>query len=171
MSSTAIASVTPLPSEVALNDSLGAFEGEPILISMISLTKAGVSLSEAMKVDPADLRIHDEVVVVLRCTVEEIRFKPISKDADALARVHTLKADTATMLDDAEAAGVSDLLAKQAERIQLAKEAEQGIRRLPDEGALGSDHMDGHHEDNPTEGCPVCESEQAADAPSPIGLV
>jgi hypothetical protein len=151
---------------------LGTFDGKDVLRTAISVTNAGDGLSEAMKVDPTLLHLGDKVYVVLECEVAKVRFDPIKDIDDAVSRVHVLKAGTATMVD---ADLVQQQLAEQAERIQLAKEAEAGIERLPyaatDE--LDAAHDDGEHADGLVDGCPQCQAEADAEddeltEPTPI---
>jgi hypothetical protein len=141
---------------------LGEFDGQQVLRTTIAVTNAGDGLSDALKVDPALLHLGDKVYVVLECEVSKIRLDPI-KDTDALTRVHTLRAGTATMVD---ADMVQAQLAEQAERIALAKEAESGVSRMFDKGEdqLLAEHEEGDHADGLVDRCPECEAERAAEA-------
>lgn len=150
---------------------LGTFDGKDVLRTAISVTNAGDGLSEAMKVDPTLLHLDEKVYVVLECQVAKVRFDPI-KDTDAVSRVHVLRAGTATMVDGDL---VQKQLQEQAERIQLAKEAEAGIQRLPqyDGDQLVADHEAGDHAEGLVDGCPECQAEADAEddevaEPTPI---
>ncbi len=129
---------------------LGKFEGKPVHGTRIAVTRAGDGLSEAMKVDPIILHQGDTVYVVLECAVDKVRFDPIDK-TDGVARVHLLKAGTATLIDgDA----VRSALDEQRERITLAKEADQGVQRIGFD--LAAAHAAGEHEDSPVDECTAC---------------
>lgn len=151
---------------------LAPFDGMDVLRTTIAVTNAGDGLSEAMKVDPQEFHLGDEVFVVLRCEVAKVQFVPI-KDTDALSRVHVLKAGDATIIDGDI---VEDHLIAQAERILKAKEQAAGVTRLAfddeDEGSkpdpegdedemdeatvLHVHHAQGLHDEAPAEGCPDC---------------
>lgn len=124
--------MTDLATAMADTSKLSPFDGCPVVRTAIAVTKAGDGLSEALKVDPQEYHVGDKVYVVLECEVAAVRFKPVDKDTpDVLVREHTLRAGTATMVDGDL---VATQLAEQAERIQLAKEAAEGVARLPYEG-------------------------------------
>jgi glucokinase len=147
---------------------LSSFDGLDVLRATIAVTGAGDGLSEAMKVDPQEFHHGEELYVVLKCEVAKVRFDPI-KDTDALIRVHILKAGDATIVDKAL---VGPLVAEQAERIRLAKEAAAGVRRLEfadqdeetEEDVLHRQHEQGVHEDGTRDNCPDCEAELALEA-------
>lgn len=146
---------------------LSSFDGLDVLRATIAVTGAGDGLSEAMKVDPQEFHHGEELYVVLKCEVAKVRFDPI-KDTDALIRVHILKAGDATIVDKGL---VGPLVAEQAERIRLAKEAAAGVRRLEfaddndDEAdVLHRQHEAGVHEDGTRDGCPDCETELELEA-------
>lgn len=102
---------------------LTPFEAQRVARTKVAVTNAGDGLSEAMAVDPVELHIGDEVYIVLAATVSKVRFEEI-KDSTALARIHVLRAGTASLVDESI---VADYLAKQRSRIEEA----QGVIRLP----------------------------------------
>lgn len=154
---------------------LGDFDGKDVLRTTIAVTSAGDGLSEALKVDPKLMHLDEKVYVVLECVVAKVRFEPI-KDTDAVSRVHVLKAGNATLVDPDL---VADQLKQQAERIQLAKEAEAGIQRIDQyaNDELQAAHDLGEHADERVPGCPECDEEaeleadeaEADDEPEAIG--
>lgn len=105
---------------------LTPFEGRDVIQATIRVTKAGDGLSKALGVDPQEFHHGQRVTVVLDTIVGGIDHLPI-KDTDCLNRRHTLEAEAATIIDRDL---VSAALDSQAERIQLAKEASQGVQRL-----------------------------------------
>lgn len=110
---------------------LSRFDGKDVLTSSIKITNAGDGLSRAMSVEPTEFHHRETVHVVLECEVTEVSHKEI-KDTDALVRVHTFKAGTATVVDGAL---VEDVLEQQ----RIAIEEHEGVHRLP----LGSTDEDG----------------------------
>lgn len=131
---------------------LGEFEGRTITKTTIALRKAGDGLSKAQEVDPVILRQGDTVYVVCKATVGTIAFKP--DDEDAVERHTALNVDSATVMDDDV---VKNAIAAQEERIQLARDEAEGIKRLPTEDVLRSEHDAGLHAFGPVDGCPLCE--------------
>jgi hypothetical protein len=105
---------------------LSPFEGRDVITTRIAITNAGDGLSEALAVEPNEMHLGETVYVVLECEVAKIRHDPV-KDTDGLARVHTLKAGTGTIVD---AGLVQDVIADQARRNQLAREQAEGVQRL-----------------------------------------
>lgn len=136
---------------------LGSFEGSPVLGVAIKVKNTGDGLSKSVKVDPVILRQHDRVYVVMECDVVDVQH-PVVKDTDGVCRTAVLRAGNATIVD-------KDLviahLAAQAERIQLAREAEAGVTRLPLAGEvdLVEAHAMGEHKEGLVEGCPECDAE------------
>jgi len=139
-------------------DGLGEFEGRTILSTTIQITNAGDGLSAAMKVDPIILHHGEKRYVVLEVDVDKIRFDPI-KDTQGVARVHVLKASTATFID---AAAVEEAIEAQREKIDRANEKAQGITRLPLPDELMIQHGEGEHADGLVDGCPTCDDERDA---------
>lgn len=138
---------------------LTPFDGQDVIKTTIAVTNAGDGLSDTMKVEPKEFHLGETVYVVLECEVSKVRFEPI-KDTDALSRVHVLRAGNATIV---EADLVKPMVDAMAERVLEAKEAEQGIRRLPmDQRSLAMEHELGGHFDGLVEGCPPCDEEAAA---------
>lgn len=133
---------------------LGKFEGRKVDAVGLEIRNAAGGLNEAMKIDPAEFHIDDEVTVVMRCTVTKVRHDPL-KDTDGLRRVHILTAGEATIIDDEL---VSDVLEKQKIRIEEAT----GVTRLPIE--LVDAHQRGEHAQDLIEECPKCLEELDAEA-------
>ena len=78
-------------------EALSSFEGRDVLQSSIKVTNAGDGLSDAMLVDPAEYHLGDSVYVVLECVVARVDYQALT-GVDALRRVHTLRAGTATVV-------------------------------------------------------------------------
>lgn len=113
---------------------LSPFDGRDVVRSTIMVTNAGDGLSAAMAVDPREYHHGQEVTLVIRGTVAKVRFDPLDTDSpedSALVRVHSIKAGTAVILDEAGEKKVKGILDKTADRIKRAIEAARGIDRLP----------------------------------------
>lgn len=132
---------------------LGKFEGRKVDAVGIEIRNSAGGLNEALKVDPAEWHLEDEVVVVLRCKVTKIRHDPL-KDTDGLRRVHILDAEDATVIEDDGM--ITTALDEQKKRIELAS----GVQRLPIE--LVAAHEAGEHKQDLIEECPKCLEELAA---------
>lgn len=102
---------------------LTPFEGADVLQTSIKVTRAGDGLSDALAIDPAEYHLGDTVHVVLECTVAKVDYQPIP-GVEALRRIHTLAAGTASIVDPEMVREVLD-----AQR--LAIEQARGIERLP----------------------------------------
>jgi len=85
---------TPVP-----RTDLGLFDKKPVLGTGIKITNAGDGLSKALQVEPQIMHHGETKFVVLECEVANVAFPPI-KDTDGVTRMHTLRAGTATMVDE-----------------------------------------------------------------------
>lgn len=101
---------------------LAPFEGRDVLGAKVAITRAGDGLSKALAVDPQEWHVGDTVHVVIRCEVAKVGHQPID-DTDALIRVHTLRAGTATVVGENI---VGELIDAQDARLEEA----QGVQRL-----------------------------------------
>lgn len=146
-----------------IQSELGVFEGKPVTRTAIKLTKAGDGLSEALKIDPQLLHMGDTLYVVVECAVADVNFKPTKDDPDLVTRVHSLVAGTAVIVDPDL---VQDMVEAQREKNLRAREAAQGVKRLPGHGDLDSDHDAGLHDDMPEPGCPQCEGAVKGETPT-----
>lgn len=156
---------------------LADFEGKSVVEVGIEIPGAAGGLREAMKIDPVTFTQGETTFVVLQCKVGKVRFEPIDKDYldGDQRRVHVFTVEGATMVDGDL---VREHLDAQAERILLAREAAQGITRLPMEQDgvefdLALVHADGGHASGLVDGCPVCRAEveagiAEANTPTPI---
>lgn len=95
---------------------LTPFDGRDVVAARVAVTRAGDGLSKALGVDPAEWHLGDVVTVVLECVVSRVRFEELP-ESDDLARVHTLRAGTATVVDTA---AVHKAIAAQRRRIDEA---------------------------------------------------
>lgn len=106
---------------------LEPFEGLDVIGARIKITNAGDGLSDALGVHPEAFHLGEKLYVVLEVDVSKVQHVE-AKDADALIREHTLKAQAATIVD---ASLVSDLVQAQKDLIRRAKEQAAGIEPLP----------------------------------------
>lgn len=162
---------------VPVTPTLEPFEGLPVVEAGIEIPGAAGGLREAMKIDPSTFHKGEQVFVVLECRVGKVRIDPIDMDYldGPQRRVHVFVVTNATMVDGDL---VRNQLTDQAEKIRLAREAAQGVTRLPytdDEFVNATEHANGDHSQGLVPGCPVCDSEAAAvaaeaeqEAPTPI---
>lgn len=109
---------------------LHEYEGRDVLQATIRVTNAGDGLSTALAIAPTEYRIGDTVYVVLECEVSRVQYDEI-KDTEALARVHTLKAGTGTIVDEAL---VTEVLTAQKVANQKARDEADGIEQLDLDG-------------------------------------
>ncbi len=136
------------------SDMIAEFDGREVIQTSIAITNAGDGLSAALAVDPAMLHMGDTVYVVLECQVAKGVLGPVNGDYANLELVHKLKAGAATLVDRDL---VVEQLETQTERIRLAKEEEDGVRRMFDKGEdqLLQEHGDGDHPE-PVPNCLAC---------------
>lgn len=138
---------------------LGELDGKPVARTTVAITRAGDGLSEALGIEPRVLHLGERVTVVLDCVVSKVRFDPLKETDSMLSRVHVLQAGTAVIADSETVQG---LIREQADKNRRAREAEQGIRRLPFADELAEQHDAGHHASALIPGCPQCDAEAAA---------
>lgn len=139
---------------------LGEFDGKAVLSTSIAITNAGDGLSQALKIDPREMHLGEEVIVVSRCVVAKVRFDPI-KDTDGVQRVHVLRAGTSTIM---EGSVVEEALAATAAKIETAARLAKGEHKLPTEEALQEEHDAGGHRAAMVAGCPECDTEDEVHA-------
>lgn len=141
------------------------FDGHTVANTTIKVTGAGDGLSKAMQIEPREYHHGETVNVVIECEVSQVGFVPVS-DTELLSRVHTLRAQTATIVDASVVADVLDeqkrLNAEHEARIEAERRRAKGEYSLDDE-ALIAEHDDGQHTDL-RQGCPKCDDEAAATA-------
>ncbi len=107
---------------------LGTFEGHDVVAATVKITKAGDGLSSALKLDPVQLGIGDEVHVVLRGVVRDVIFTPTKDDPDDRTRVHVVVTDDVALV---AAESVSGLLETNRERLRRLKDELAGAEVLP----------------------------------------
>ena len=144
---------------------LSPFEGLDVIEAGVEIPGAAGGLREAMAVDPQEMHKGERVHVVLECEVTKVRFDPVAKDYPSgdQRRVHILAVEGATIVEGDAAELVQERLDAQRERIQLAKEAEQGIQRIDLDSLddLEAEHDAGKHADGLVDECPSCEEERS----------
>lgn len=140
------------------NTDLGEFEGSEILRVGIEIPGAAGGLRDALDIEPVVMHKDQEILVLIRGTVGKVRFDPV-KDTQGVARVHVLNVSDATIVDgDVFESALDD----QREKIERAREAAQGVQRLPMDEELTVQHGEGAHAQGLVDGCPVCQSESDA---------
>jgi hypothetical protein len=113
------------------------YYGCPITERKIQLTRAGDGLSEGLDLDGVVIEPGEEGIVVLRVVHAGHKTKPVKADDPGgdYAETLTYQAVSAKVYATAEAAALdADLKeheAKVAEARELAKEAKEGVKRLP----------------------------------------
>lgn len=119
---------------------LGKFEGAPVVMTTVAVTKAGDGLSDALGIDPMVIKRGWRGRVVMDVVADSVTFTPVDKNQRdnpkaALARKVTLAAETVSVLQVGESAHVDQVLADQRERVAAAREAERleetGEERIP----------------------------------------
>ncbi len=101
---------------------LHKFEGREVIGTKVKITGAGDGLSQALAIDPTELSLGETVYVVLECTVDKVIHERV-KDTEALTRVQSLKAGTATLVD-------KDLVDAKLEAQRVRIEEAKGVSRL-----------------------------------------
>lgn len=107
-------------------------DGRPITAHGGALRKAGDGLSDALKLEDRELRIGDEVTLVVKGTVAPPSFKPDKNNATGIMRVDNINVASAQVVDDADEIEhmVKEHQDRVAEMKQREKEAKDGIQRI-----------------------------------------
>lgn len=160
--------MTDLAGALADTSKLTSYRGREVIRTKIAVRNAGDGLSEGMRIDPTELEQGSTVYVVLECVVDDHTHKPIKDSPDYLELTQVLRAGAATIIDGDT---VKEAIDHQKEKIEVAKQRAEGMRTLVDDeeednelAVLRRQHFAGVHNDEPREGCPVCE-ENAAEEP------
>lgn len=111
---------------------LNRFEGQEVLATRITVTKTGDGLSEPLDMRPEEFHLGDEVFVLVRGEVTDVRHKPV-KGTDGLARVHVVSANLGMVVDGSTGAA----LLEQVEA-DLAEKAEADERAAAEAAGVGS---------------------------------
>lgn len=110
-------------------DRLPSFEGMPVVRSAVRITRAGDGLSEALKLDPRALHRGEEVFFVLKGEVDQVNFRPVSREEDTvLSRVHTVRASEIVLVTREE---VEHLLVSERSRLKRLQDAAEARAPLP----------------------------------------
>lgn len=125
----------PKKAKAAPGGVIEVYEHRDVLQTTVQVTHAGDGLSEAMELEPTVLHHGQTVFLVLECEVSKISYPPI-KDTDALARLHTLRAGRATIVDKDL---VVNALNDQHLRIVAARDAIAGQQSLDAEAAAAEE--------------------------------
>lgn len=125
--------------DLAAVEALAAFDGREVTAVGIKVTNAGDGLSDAMRVDPTEFRLGERVIVVLDTIVGRVEHTALDDVADGpVRRDHVLRAEGATIVD---LTIVQEHLRVQADRIRRAREAAQGIQRIPGTDEWGDEDV------------------------------
>lgn len=135
---------------------LGEFEGLDVTKTTIEIPNASGGLNEGLKIEPMFLKTHDTVYVVLECNVVDVGFDARKAPEGETYRYHVLKATGAAIV---EGSLVAEAIRQQKEKLRLAREAAEGIQRLPVPEDLANDHDLGGHGQALVPGCPKCQAE------------
>lgn len=139
---------------------LSPYQGQEVLKTSVAVRNAGDGLSQALGIDPEELKLRSTVYVVLECEVKRHEHQPID-GTDALELKQILRAGNATMVDGSV---VKEMIDQQADRIKRAREAAVGTQRLPTEEEAEKVHADGGHaEERDLDHCPECQAEVEAE--------
>jgi hypothetical protein len=113
---------------------LSPFGDTDVVRTSIKVTNAGDGLSAALAIQPQELAHGDEVWIVMQGIVAKVGHDPIDpKDPHgALVRVHTIRAEAATLLNEAGVKKVKGILARQVAAIRKAVEEARGIHTFGD---------------------------------------
>ena len=103
--------------------SLHPFGDRDVTECAVRIVGAGDGLSESLDTAPVELDHGQIVHIVLRCAVTKVAYEQV-KDSDELRRVHTVRANFGTIVDDGAARKILDASRK-------AIEQARGVERLP----------------------------------------
>lgn len=102
---------------------LGKYEGATVVATGVEVTNAGDGLSKAMAVDPVKIGLRERGYIVLEYECVRHKFEPVKDAPSQRVRIHVLRAETATFVDD-------DMVAEAIEKQRIRLEEADGIRRL-----------------------------------------
>jgi hypothetical protein len=148
---------------------LGSHEGRPVIGTKIKVRKTGDGLSEALKIDPEIIKVGEERMLAVRVVCVDVQNPAENRKQPAeggVLRMHIFDATEAAFIDGAV---VEDVLAKQRERIDRAKDAEVGQGRLPTDEELHAAHDAGEHSAGLVDGCADCDHEADLEAAENTG--
>ena len=107
-------------------------DGRPVVAQTMSLRRTGDGLSSALEIDPLDVHIGDDIVLVVRGRVAGknlVEADPKDPDDDDLNEVVVVYGGTITVAEDAGA--LQEMLDVQAEKNKVAAERKKGVQRIP----------------------------------------
>lgn len=137
------------------------FEGMPVRQAGAEVPGLAGGLRDAMKIDPEAYHQGTKVFIITEAVAQKTRFDPIDSEDPGgdQRRVHVFKAAASMILAADDADDLRSMMETHREKVRQAKEDEAGITRLFDKSAdqLALEHANGDHNDDPAEGCPVCD--------------
>lgn len=150
------------------------FGGQSVASVAVKVTNAGDGLSEAMRVDPVDLRFGQRVYQVIEGFVTKAEVMPVTPadpQGDVVVK-YTIKAGTSTLVDEGTVIEAIDITRNRILRAQeeaAAQKQLEGTERpvegappeTPDPDGFGKDE-DGFHD-------PALAGDTPAATPEPIG--
>lgn len=117
------------------------FEGHDVIASGVEMPGASGGLNKALAVNALELHHGDPCYLIIEAEVVKVRHDGV-KDTDCLQRVHVLRVNNATTIDEG---AVREALDAQVVRQEKAA----GVHRLP--GITETDDPDGPDEDEANE--------------------
>lgn len=102
---------------------MSPYEGHDVIASGVEMPGASGGLNKALSVNALELQHDDRCYLIVETTVTKVRYDKV-KDTDCLQRVHVLKVDNATPIDEGAVREALDA------QIKLQEEA-AGVHRLP----------------------------------------
>lgn len=113
---------------------LAPFEGRDVIATGVEMPGASGGLNKALAVSALELHHGEKAYLILETEVVKVRHDPV-KDTDCLQRVHVLRVENATTIDEG---AVREALDAQV----LRQEAAAGVQRLPLDETTDDDPAD-----------------------------
>jgi hypothetical protein len=137
---------------------LGEHQGRPIIDTAVIVRKTGDGLSKAMQAEPRDIRVGDEVYLLVEAKCIDVHYPAEDRKYPDLGGLHyvvVLDAGTATFLDPTAAVGA---IARQKELNRRYADEAAGRLTISD-AILEAEHNDGRHK-KLVAGCVDCDRER-----------
>ncbi len=118
-------------------------DGRPVVAQTMALRRTGDGLSAALEIDPLDVHIGDDIVLVVRGRIAGknlVEADPKDPDDDDLNEVVVVYGGTITVAEDTGA--LTKMLDAQAAKNQVLKEKKAGVQRIPGTEVGDEDRLD-----------------------------
>ena len=151
--------VTKKAAKTSTGVSLGKFEGRNVVAAAAAVTNAGDGLSKAMEVDAMLIKQGQTGFLLIEWECTNVSFPPEDSahpGTGGVRRVHTLRAGTATIVDDEYARQAIE--SQHEKNVRHAQEA-KGQHELGDTELVEA-HDKGEHKSGLVDHCPACETER-----------